>query len=162
MGLFKKKKGGTFVGNMLAKVANKATGGILGSKRTSLLDSGQIDLINSNATASSKLLMSIQPETGSLTDSLNTEGYKRIEPIKTISTDQSTSLLWTPSEPPKTPLRDAMADKIRDFVSKATTNPDGSPVLRTSNEVNFGTSNNLQPILLIGLAILGFTLINKR
>jgi hypothetical protein len=46
MSLFKKKQGGTRVGNFLGKALSTVTGGILGGKRAGLLDSGNAHLIN--------------------------------------------------------------------------------------------------------------------
>lgn len=54
MGLFSKKKGGTFFGNLLAKVASSATGGILGGKRTQALEAGNLAAINPLAKTESK------------------------------------------------------------------------------------------------------------
>lgn len=54
MGLFSKKKGGTFFGNLLGKVANGATGGILGAKRVEALGSGNLAAINPTAKVESK------------------------------------------------------------------------------------------------------------
>lgn len=46
MGLFSKKKGGTFFGNALASIANKYSGGVLGAKRSAALMSGDLASIN--------------------------------------------------------------------------------------------------------------------
>lgn len=59
MGLFSKKKGGTFFGNLLASVANKATGGLLGAKRVAALASGDLSSINPNAKETGKMLKDI-------------------------------------------------------------------------------------------------------
>jgi len=56
MGLFSKKKGGTFFGNLLASVANKATGGLLGAKRVAALASGNLASINPDAKQTGKML----------------------------------------------------------------------------------------------------------
>lgn len=59
MGLFSKKKGGTFFGNLLASVANKATGGLLGAKRVAALASGDLSSINPTAKETGKMLKDI-------------------------------------------------------------------------------------------------------
>lgn len=138
MGLFKRKKGGSLVGNLLAKGMSKLTGGAIGGKRSALLSSGQIDLINPNAKKAGKTLTSIMPDMGMNTQAILNAGA-------------------VPS-----PYSNTIADKARQFLQNATTNPDGTPALRTGHEVYMGASQNLQPIILIGLAIFGFTMLSKR
>lgn len=58
-----KKKGGTIFGNLLAKVANVATGGILGAKRVEALNSGNLASINPTATSVGKTLMTVAKDT---------------------------------------------------------------------------------------------------
>lgn len=54
-----KKKGGTLFGNLLAKAANLATGGILGAKRVAALNSGNVSSINANETLVGKTLKAV-------------------------------------------------------------------------------------------------------
>lgn len=59
MGLFSKKQGGTFFGNLIASVANKYTGGVLGAKRVAQLTSGDLTSINAGAKQKSKVLQGL-------------------------------------------------------------------------------------------------------
>jgi predicted glycoside hydrolase/deacetylase ChbG (UPF0249 family) len=96
MGLFKKKKGGTFFGNLLASVANKATGGVLGSKRVAALQSGNIASINPNAEAGKtfKTVFGGEPATVSKDGTINIE-----KPLQEVSVSAPSTAISTLNQP---------------------------------------------------------------
>lgn len=88
-----KKKGGTLFGNLLATVANKSTGGLLGSKRVALLKSNP-ELINADSPPS-KALKAAYDEAGITTIP---------QPISTTMSVQSAQNLMSNSNTQKPAL----------------------------------------------------------
>lgn len=145
MGLFSKKKGGTFFGNLIGSVASKATGGFLGGKRSAALQSGDLSSINSTAKKTGKMLKNFQ-------------GTFAGEPA---TQEGDTVTMTNPLEEViiKSPPRSASAMRTPEF------NPDTNPWLRkagdvfgyfgkrASEETKFGMDD--KTLMLVGVAALG-------
>lgn len=135
------KKGGTFFGNLLASVANKVTGGLLGAKRVAALKSGNLASINPDATKVGKMLQAQidaekqitfagQPATQSADGTISMQ-----QPLNTVTiTPQGVN----PADP------DTIWEKIKGKVSELG--------FAASKDTKFGIDDNLKWLVGGGIA----------
>lgn len=143
MGLFSKKKGGSFFGNLLATVANKATGGLLGAKRVAALKSGDLASINSDAKVTGKMLKEVQTTFAGEAATLdpNTQTYAINKPLNEVEIRTNVN--------PNGNVVDGLLKTIGDKLSYL-----GA---RTSENTSFGVDKNV--LIVVGALGLGFLLV---
>lgn len=146
MGLFSKKKGGSFFGNLIASVANKATGGLLGAKRVAALKSGDLASINPDAKNTGKMLASFAGEEATQSEDGTIHMTKPLNEVVVSATPFSSSGLK--SEP--SALERLLGDKLSYLGQRATEN------------TTVGADNKTLLVVGGGLALLVFAMVAMK
>ncbi|UAY54794.1 hypothetical protein [Arachidicoccus terrestris] len=136
MGLFSKKPGGTFFGNLLRGVANTATGGLLGNGDNMIPVGGTM----TNKEYARRIAEATKKQ-NSLLNGLNSAAASVLPSASNTPTIRNTSASRSPSDP--------LVD-LNDYVKLPTLNMG----------VDTGNQNNL--ILLVGGGLLLYLLMKKR
>lgn len=143
MGLFSKKKGGSLFGNLLASVANKVTGGILGAKRVAALQSGNLEAINPDAKEKGKMLKDFEEMTGQTTFAGQPATYD--SETGTYKMSNSLNEVEIKSSAPPAGIWNSILDKVSDLGRSF------------SKDTQFGVDKNV--LMLVGVLGAGFLIV---